>query len=85
MSNLSPTALNLQRILDAYGIEGLAQSLARKDERIQSARVAHEYKLKQEIAQKDARIAELEVEIKRLGRLLDHRPLPTSVVGWAVG
>jgi hypothetical protein len=34
MSNLTPTALRLQRILDAHGIEGIAREVARKDARI---------------------------------------------------
>jgi hypothetical protein len=34
MSNLTPTALRLQRILDAHGIEGIAREVALKDARI---------------------------------------------------
>ena len=34
MTNLTPTALRLQRILDAYGIEGIAREAERKDARI---------------------------------------------------
>jgi hypothetical protein len=34
MTNLTPTALRLQRILDAHGIEGIAREAERKDARI---------------------------------------------------